>query len=143
MFARDRIASSLMKFSRPPVFRVIFAAAALGLFSCTRQADSDLATQFSAEQRMTGDVPSLVAFDLEPGEYLVEARERDIDVRLTVETGRSRQEIEDNVPRHGLHAVVVSLPAAGPLRVTLTNSEHRGVSGAVRLRVARWRGEAG
>lgn len=131
-----------MKISRPPVFRVIFAAAALGLFSCTQQADSDLATQFSAEQRITGDVPSLVAFDLEPGQYLVEARERDIDVRLTVETGGSRREIEDNVPRHGLHAAVVSLRTAGPLRVTLTNSEHRGNSGTVRLRVARWRGEA-
>jgi tetratricopeptide (TPR) repeat protein len=131
-----------MKISRLPVSRVIFAAAALGLFSCTRQADSDLATQFSAEQRIAGDVPSLVAFDLEPGQYLVEARERDIDVRLTVENGASRQEIEDNVPRHGLHASVVSLRTAGPLRVTLTNSEHRGNSGTVRLRVARWRGAA-
>jgi CHAT domain-containing protein/tetratricopeptide (TPR) repeat protein len=132
-----------MKISRPPVFRVIFAAAALGLFSCTREADSDLATQFSAEQLIKGDTPSLVAFDLEPGQYLVEARERDIDVRLIVDAGGKRSEIEDNVPRHGLHATVVSMDAAGPLRLELRNSEHRGKHGAVRLRVARWRRDAG
>jgi CHAT domain-containing protein len=131
-----------MNISRPPVFRVIFAAAALGLFSCTPSSDADLATQFSAEQRVSGDAPSVVAFDLEAGQYLVEARERDIDVRLTVEAGQSLRQIEDNVPRHGLHATVVSLRTAGPLRVELTNSEHRGNSGAVRLRVARWRGQA-
>jgi tetratricopeptide (TPR) repeat protein len=128
-----------MNISRPPVFRVIFAAAALGLFSCTRQSDSDLATQFSAEQRIVGDTPSVVSFDLEPGHYLVEAREQDIDVRLIVEAHGERSEIEDNVPRHGLHATVVRMEVAGPLRLELHNSEHRGKQGAVRLRVARWR----
>jgi CHAT domain-containing protein/tetratricopeptide (TPR) repeat protein len=129
-----------MKIPRPPVFRAIFAAVALGLFSCTPPSDADLATQFSADQRVSGDVPAVVAFDLEPGRYLVEARERDIDVRMIVEAGQRRSEIEDNVPRHGLHATVVSLSAAGPLRVELKNNEHRGNSGTVRLRVARWRG---
>jgi CHAT domain-containing protein len=131
-----------MKISRPPVFRVIFAAAALGLFSCSRQSDADLATQFSAEQLIAGDIPAVVAFDLAPGRYLVEARERDIDVRMSVEADRTRREIEDNVPRHGLHATVVSLSTAGPLRVELRNSEHRGNDGTVRLRIARWRGDA-
>lgn len=142
MFARDRIAVSLVKFSRPPVVRVTFAIAALVLFSCTPSTDADLAIQFSADQRVSGDAPSVVAFDLEPGQYLVEARERDIDVRLTVEANGTRRQIEDNVPKHGLHATVVSLPAAAPLRVELMNSEHRANSGNVRLRVARWRGEA-
>jgi CHAT domain-containing protein/tetratricopeptide (TPR) repeat protein len=142
MSVRDRIASSLEKISRPPVVRVTFAVAALGLFSCTPQSDSDLATQFAADQRITGDMPSLVAFDLEPGQYLVEARERDIDVRLIVEAGGKRAEYEDNVPRHGLHATVVSLTEPGPLRLELRNSEHRGKHGAVRLRVARWRRDA-
>jgi CHAT domain-containing protein/tetratricopeptide (TPR) repeat protein len=142
MFVRDRVARYVEKSSRHPVMRVVFAAVALGLFSCTPPTDADLVTQFSAEQRIAGDVPSVVAFELEPGHYLVEARERDIDVRLTVDASDARQVIEDNVPRHGLHATVVSLKAAGPLRLELTNSEHRGSSGTVRLRVARWRGEA-
>jgi CHAT domain-containing protein/tetratricopeptide (TPR) repeat protein len=127
-----------MKISRPPVFRVIFAATALGLFSCTRQSDSDLAIQFSAEQPITGDDPAVVAFDLEPGQYLVEAREHEIDVRLTVDADGNRAELRDDVPRHGLIATVVSLRQAGPLRVELNNAEHRGKSGSVRLRIARW-----
>jgi CHAT domain-containing protein/tetratricopeptide (TPR) repeat protein len=139
MSVRDRVATYLEKISRPPVLRVICAAAALCAFACSRDPAADLATQYAAEQRIEGDKPAIVAVDVQPGVYLVTARERDIDLRLVLDAGGAHSEIEDYVPRHGLLASVVRLDAPAKLRVELRNSEHRGKHGVADLRIARWR----
>jgi hypothetical protein len=38
---------------------------------------------------------------LQRGEYLIEAREHEIDAHLTVRRGGRRTDLEDRVPRHG------------------------------------------
>jgi CHAT domain-containing protein/tetratricopeptide (TPR) repeat protein len=139
MSVRDRVATYLEKISRPSVRSLICAAAALGAFACSREPSADLATQYAAEQRIEGDKPAVVALDVQPGVYLVTARERDIDLRLVLDAGDAHSEIEDYVPRHGLLAKVVRLDGAGKLRVELRNSEHRGKHGVADLRIARWR----
>jgi hypothetical protein len=136
---RDRVATYFEKISRPPVLRVICAAAALCVCSCSRGPSSDLAAQYSEEVRLEGDKPAIVALDVQPGAYLVTARERDIDVRLVVDAGGTHAELEDNVPRHGLHATVVSLNVAAKLRVEVRNSEHRRKHGIAEIRIAQWR----
>src|SRR5262245_50611258 len=142
MSVRDRVATYLEKYSRPPVLRVICAAAALGVCSCARDASSDLATQYSDDVRIEGDKPAVVALDVQPGVYLVTARERDIDVRLVLDAAGTHSTIEDDVPRHGLLAKVVSVAGAAKLRVELRNNEHRRKQGLVEVRVARWRRDA-
>src|ERR1700741_354462 len=143
MSVRDRVATYLEKISRRPSPRAICATAALGLFACSQHAGSDLASQYSADSRVAGAAPTVVALDLAAGNYLVEVCERDIELRLVIEAAGKRSEIEDKVPRHGLHAQVVSLPAPSKLRIELHNSEHRDKHGAAHVRVARWRRAAG
>jgi CHAT domain-containing protein len=139
MSVRDRVATYLEKISRPPVLRVICAATALGVCSCIRDASSDLATRYSEDVLVEGDKPAVVALDVQPGAYLITARERDIDVRFILDVAGTHAEIEDDIPRHGLHAKVVSLTGATKLRIELRNSEHRRKQGVVEVRVARWR----
>jgi CHAT domain-containing protein len=139
MSVRDRVATYLENISRPPVLRVICAAAALSVCSCSRDASSDLATRYSKQVLIEGDKPAVVALDVQPGAYLITARERDIDIRFILDTAGTHAEIEDDVPRHGLHAKVVNLTGATKLRIELRNSEHRRKHGVVEVRVARWR----
>lgn len=113
----------------------------MALFACSKDPSRDLATQYSAEQKIAGDSPAIVTLDLQPGSYLVRARERGVDVRMTLAAPGVHAEIEDNVPRHGLHAKVVSFAVPVKLKIELRNSEHRGKHGTVDLSVARWRRE--
>ncbi len=75
---------------------------------------------------------------LEAGTYLVEVRERDIDVRLVVDAAGTHSESEDEVPRHGVLHNVVSLRAPGELRVTARSADHSTKKGSVHLGIARW-----
>jgi CHAT domain-containing protein len=142
MSVRDRVATYLEKISRPPVLRVICAATALGVCSCSRDASSDLATRYSEDVLIEGDKPAVVALDVQPGAYLITARERDVDIRFIVDAAGAHAESEDDVRRHGLHAKVVSLSAGTKLRIELRNNEHRRKHGVVEVRVARWRRDA-
>jgi tetratricopeptide (TPR) repeat protein len=75
---------------------------------------------------------------LQRGEYLIEAREHEIDVHVTVSTGGDPTDLEDNVPRHGAIYQVVSLAEPGELRVRLRSTDHRTKQGRIALRISRW-----
>ena len=47
-------------------------------------------------------------------------------------------QIEDAVPRHGLHATLVRLGSAQKIRVELRSADHSTRKGSAALRVARW-----
>ncbi len=76
---------------------------------------------------------------LQPGVYLVEVRERAIDVRTTIDIGGVHSELLDRTPRHGVMFKVVSLSAPAELRVRVSSADHPSKKGHAEARIARWR----
>ena len=140
MSMRDRVATYLDKCSRTRVLQIICSVCALALATCARNDSADSLTTYSAKLDVDGNKAAIVTLHLSAGTYLIEAREQDIDLRMVVDgPAGDRAEIEDAVPRHGLHAEVASLTSAGELRIELQSMDHRTKRGTVALRVARWR----
>jgi CHAT domain-containing protein len=139
MSVRDRVATYLEKYSRTRVLQIICGVGALALAGCGNNLPADLSTTYSAELAVDGNQPAVVTLRLEPGSYLIEAREKDIDLRLSVVgAAGGHAAVEDAVPRHGLLAQVVSVKAAGEVHVELHSRDHRTKRGTVLLRAARW-----
>ncbi len=140
MSVRDRVATYLQKYSRTRVLQILCGGCALALTACARNHSDDLLTTYSAQLSVDGNKPAIVTLHLEPGTYLIDAREQDIDLRMVV-VGDSGEhaEVQDAVPRHGLHVQVASLKSAGDLRVELRSLDHRTKRGNATLRAARWR----
>jgi CHAT domain-containing protein len=80
---------------------------------------------------------------LAAGVYLVEVREHDVDLRLVVDAGNKRAEIEDQVPRHGRLYRIVSLDQPGELRMEIRGSDHRTKQGRASVLIARWKRAVG
>jgi CHAT domain-containing protein/tetratricopeptide (TPR) repeat protein len=140
MCVRDRVATFLDRHSRTRVLQIICGVCAIALAACTRKDSDDLLTSYSAKLAVVGNTPAVVTLHLTPGTYLIEAREQDIDLRMVVDGGMGgHAEIEDAVPRHGLHVQVASLKNAGEFRVELRSLDHRAKRGSVMLRAARFR----
>ena len=72
------------------------------------------------------------------GTYLVEIRERDIDLRIRIDTGDEHTELADAYLRHGFHRAVVSLAQPAVVRVTLDSVDQRSWRGAAAVRILRW-----
>ncbi|HEV7608115.1 MAG TPA: CHAT domain-containing tetratricopeptide repeat protein [Steroidobacteraceae bacterium] len=122
------------------MLQIICGVCVLALAACARNDSDDLATTYSANLAVAGNTPTVVTLHLAPGTYLIEAREQDIDLRMLVDGGTGgHAEIEDAVPRHGLHVQVASLKSAGDFRIELRSLDHRAKHGSVSLRAARWR----
>ena len=62
---------------------------------------------------------------LRAGVYVVEIRERDIDLRVQIDSDNLHTELADAYLRHGLHRTVVSLDQPAALRVTLSSVDQR------------------
>lgn len=140
MCVRDRVATYLEKFSRTRVLQIICGVCAIALATCARNDSTDLLNSYNATLAVDGDHPAIVTLQLAAGAYLIEAREKDIDLHMTVDAGDGlRAEFEDAVPRHGVHAEVASLKSAASLRIELRSVDHRTKRGTVTLRAARWR----
>ncbi|HEU4778593.1 MAG TPA: CHAT domain-containing tetratricopeptide repeat protein [Steroidobacteraceae bacterium] len=75
---------------------------------------------------------------LRAGTYLIEIRERDIDLRIQIETGYQRTNLADAYLRHGLHRALVSLAEPASVRVTLASVDQRTWRGAAAVRILRW-----
>jgi CHAT domain-containing protein/tetratricopeptide (TPR) repeat protein len=111
---------------------LLFVSACSGVF------ETEPLVEYSTELNVQGDVTQALVRELRAGTYLVEVRERDIDLRVGVDAQRTHIELADASPRHGLHRTVVSLEAAGPLRVTLSSTDQRSWRGAAGVRILRW-----
>jgi CHAT domain-containing protein len=135
---RDRVATYLEKISRARASQVLCACAALTLAGCAQDSRRDLTSQLSRDIPLSGDERPRIEHDIAPGSWLIEVRERDIDLRVIVEAGGSRSELTDHVPRHGLHAQVVSVSAPARLVIELRSDDHRRKSGHGLLTLSRW-----
>jgi CHAT domain-containing protein/tetratricopeptide (TPR) repeat protein len=112
--------------------------AAAALAACMGGLETDPLVEFSTEIVVQGEKPQIVARQLRAGTYLVEIRERDIDLRARIDAGAQHAELADAYLRHGLHRAVVSLDATQTLKVTLSSIDQRSWRGAAAVRILRW-----
>jgi CHAT domain-containing protein/tetratricopeptide (TPR) repeat protein len=109
----------------------------LCLAACSGSFETEPLVEFSTELRV-GAGPQSFSRQLREGTYLVEIRERDIDLRIGIDTGDGHTDLGDAYLRHGLHRVVVSLAQPDTVRLTLTSVDQRNWRGAAAVRILRW-----
>src|SRR5882672_5380784 len=81
----------------------------LFLSACTPCLETEPLVEYSTELRVDGTRSQSFIRQLREGTYLVEIRERDIDLRIGIDAGDQHTELADAYLRHGLHRDVVSL----------------------------------
>ena len=112
---RVRVVTHIRSTMRTRVLASSSAAMLLALAGCTSSRD-DPRTEFTTELGIEGETSITRA--LQPGAYLVELRERDVDVHLAIDAPGIRSEVSDEVPRHGVLHELVTLQTPAQLRVT-------------------------
>jgi tetratricopeptide (TPR) repeat protein len=138
MSVRDHLAIHRRTISRPRAPVIFAAAAVLCVGACSNRSETELSTEYSVELNVGGDASPVVIRSLQRGEYLIEARELEIDVHMTVDAAGIHTELEDRILRHGAILKVVSLEAPGELRITVRSADHHTKQGRATLRIARW-----
>lgn len=125
--------------SHKPLLPGLYAIWGIWLSGCTGSGfGTEPLVEYSTELRVDGSREMSFKRHLRAGEYLVEVRERDIDLRVRVDSGDQHTELADAYQRHGLHRMVVSLPEAASVRVTLASVDQRNWRGAAAVRILRW-----
>jgi CHAT domain-containing protein/tetratricopeptide (TPR) repeat protein len=117
---------------------VICAAWLIALSGCTTGLETEPLVEYSTEINVQGTHPQGLTRQLREGVYLIEIRERDIDLRVRIEAGELRTELGDAYLRHGLHRKVVSLEAPAAVKITLNSIDQRAWRGAAAVRILRW-----
>src|SRR4051812_853498 len=110
---------------RSPLLSGLCVICVLWLSACTANLETEPLVEFSTELRVDGARAQSFSRQLREGTYLVEIRERDIDLRVGIDAGGRHTELADAHLRHGLHRAVVSLSAPGAVRVTLVSVDQR------------------
>ena len=118
------------------------ACAPFGCFAfpaCTGGFETEPLVEYlhRASRRRRPD-PQSFSRQLRAGAYLVEIRERDIDLRVGIDAGDQHTELADAYLRHGLHRTVVSLAQPAAVRITLASVDQRNWRGAAAVRILRW-----
>lgn len=108
------------------------------LSACTGGFETEPLVEFSTELRVDGAKSQSFIRQLRAGTYLVEIRERDIDLRIQIDADGQHTELADAYLRHGLHRAIVSLAQPAMVRVTLASVDQRNWRGAAAVRVLRW-----
>jgi CHAT domain-containing protein len=129
--------------NKKEIARVLIAPAAIAAFlssaGCHRvdQWDPPAPTiEYATELKVGGKYVDLKR-DLRPGTYVVEVRERDLDIVAHVACPAFRATLADDVRRHGLLATVVRLDETAAIRLRLENADHATKSGFANIRVLR------
>ena len=123
---------------RERVLRFFIVGWAICLSACNGGFETEPLVEFSTEINVQGDAPQSVIRQLRAGVYLVEVRERDIDLKIQIDAGDQHTELADAYLRHGLHRTVVSLDQPATLRLTLASIDQRSWRGAAGVRILRW-----
>ena len=139
MSLRDRVATDFDLNPRTGVVTGFFAACAFLIVGCTGGSGRELDEVLSSDLPVGADSPVNAASQLRPGVYLVEVRERDIDLRVAIEAAGTRLELEDGVQRHGLLAEVVRLRQPAELHIQARSADYGGKTGSAHVRVSRWK----
>ena len=79
------------------LFQTLCTAWVLCLCACTGSFETEPLVEFSTEVVVGGAQPHSIARQLDAGTWLLEVRERDIDLRVKVEAGAARTELADLV----------------------------------------------
>jgi CHAT domain-containing protein/tetratricopeptide (TPR) repeat protein len=137
---RDHVAICFEKFSCPRSTWAALIALAFGmcLASCSGQSQRDPVEIFSTSVAVDGAKPSTVTQQLQRGVYLVEAREQDIDARITVYAKGTSSLLEDRLARHGAVYKVVSIERLEAIRINIASVDHRTKRGKVIVRISRF-----
>jgi CHAT domain-containing protein len=110
----------------------------LGLAACSGSFETEPLVEYSTELIVQGDKPQSLSRRLRPGTYVIEVRERDIDLRISIDAGDLHTELADAYLRHGVHRAVVSLEQNESLRVSLSSIDQRTWRGAAAVRILHW-----
>jgi CHAT domain-containing protein len=121
--------------SRPRAFAIACAFVAA---SCGGVFETQPLVEFSTELLVQGDKPQSFARSLRAGTYLVEVRERDIDLRVKIDTDDRHVELADAYLRHGLHRTVIVVSRPQTVRFTLTSIDQRDWRAPAAVRILRW-----
>jgi tetratricopeptide (TPR) repeat protein len=108
------------------------------LCSCSAGFETDPLVEYSTDVVVNCSRPQTITRQLGAGDYLLEIRERDIDLRASVDIGGVIVELADVAPRHGVLRHVVRLAAPARLRVVLDSTDVRDWKGAAAVRILRW-----
>jgi len=138
MSAWGGAADTSKKNTRTRVLQIFCSAWVLCLGACSGAFDADPLVEFSTELVITGGGPHALSRRLDAGVYVVEVRERDIDLRVRIDAGTTHTELADAFQRHGLYRAVVRLAAPADLLLTLESVDMRSWKGAAALRILRW-----
>ena len=112
MFMRDHVASGRRVFARlrSPAFACV---AALAMLAGCGRAPPDPVTESASELTVRGDQAAEFRKELTAGTWLIEVREKNLDVRATVALADGTPtDLMDSSPRHGVVHQVVSVTAA-------------------------------
>ncbi|HEU5137209.1 MAG TPA: CHAT domain-containing protein [Steroidobacteraceae bacterium] len=116
----------------------LFAFWTIWLSGCTGGFEPEPLVEYSTEVRVDGATPVSFSRQLRAGAYLVEIRERDIDLRISIDAGAQHTELADAYQRHGVHRTVVSLAQPASVEITLASVDQRTWRGAAAVRILRW-----
>ncbi len=109
------------------------------LFACSGRTGSGAAHIFSTELQVSEAAPGFWERELPPGAFLITARERDIDFRMTVKVAGNSSSLADEIPRHGYQATVITRRDPELVRVALDNADDRDWKGSASLDIVRLR----
>jgi CHAT domain-containing protein len=136
---RDRDATHSRSESRPRAFALVCASSLLALCACTGSSRTDPVELFVDSIQIQGAAPTTFTRSLSAGAYLLEVREHEIDLQLSVDAGGVHTELKDQVPRHGALYEVVRLNAPAELRVKIASDDHPTKKGLAKLRLSQWK----
>jgi CHAT domain-containing protein/tetratricopeptide (TPR) repeat protein len=108
------------------------------LSGCGGRFETEPLVEYSTEINIQGDAPQTLARPLRAGVYVVEVRERDIDLRIGIDANQVHTDLGDAYLRHGLHRAVVSLDVPATLQLTLASIDQRSWHGSAGVRILRW-----
>ena len=108
------------------------------LCSCSAGFETEPLVEYSTDVVVNCSSPQTLTRQLDAGVYLLEIRERDIDLRATMDTGGERVALADVIPRHGVLRRVVRLAGPARLHLVLDSRDVRNWKGAAAVRILRW-----
>src|SRR5690348_2383604 len=95
------------------------------LASCAGTFETEPLVEYSTDINVQGDAPQTFTRQLRAGVYLVEVRERDIDLRVGIDGSQGHTDLADAYLRHGLHRTVVSFDAPATLKIGRASCRER------------------
>ena len=110
----------------------------LSVSGCTGGFETEPLVEFSTELNVQGSKPQALTRQLRAGVYLIEIRERDIDLRIAIDAGDLHTELADAYLRHGVHRTVVRLERPAAMRISLSSIDQRTWRGAAAVRILHW-----